>query len=368
MSTPNNHPRPGHILVMVGTKKGTFLFWSDADRQTWQYSHHHWGWQTHALSYDARYGSIYAATNRSDDKAVIQCSNDGGLTWKQLKQGLPLVAEKARPIREIWQVQPGHPDRPGEIWVGTREAGLYRSSDRGESWQAVSGLNNHATTGTWSSGGAGLILHTIAPDLSDANRLYIGISTGGTYRSDDGGESWHPVNHGVRADFLPDPYPKTGQCVHKLVIHPARPAVLFQQNHCGVYRSPDRGETWHDISAGLSSRFGFPMAIHPHDPHTIYVVPLISDQRRLFPDRQMAVWRSCDDGQHWEPLTTGLPSETWFIVLREGLATDACDPAGVYVGATNGQVFYSRDEGEHWDTLPAHLPPILSVSAAEVVG
>jgi photosystem II stability/assembly factor-like uncharacterized protein len=365
---PDQSPRPhlGDVLLMVGTKKGTFLYWSDSGRRTWRRSEHHLGWSTHAVSYDGRHGSIYAATNSDVFGALVQRSDDCGVTWQHYSQGLDFPADAAQRVRQIWQVLPGHPERPTEVWAGSREAGLFRSNDRGSTWQEVAALNHHATASTWMEGGGGLILHTILTDPREARRLYACISAGGAYRSDDGGVSWKPINRGVRADFLPDQYPESGQCVHKMTLHPDRPQVLFQQNHCGVYRSDDRGDSWVDISEGLPSRFGFPMAVHPHDPHTLYVVPLISDDQRVVPDGRMAVWRSRDAGQTWQRLTEGLPDNAWLSVLREGLAVDTCDPAGIYVGTSTGQLFYSRDEGAHWEILADYLPPVLSVTAAQV--
>lgn len=361
-------PQPGDVLVMVGTKKGSFLFWSDPAREVWQRAHHHLGWSAHAINYDLRHDSIYAATNSAVFGALVQRSDDGGVMWQHLNQGLDFPPEEERRVREVWQVQPGHPSRPDEVWVGARQAGLFRSADRGENWEEVSALNYHSTVESWMPGGGGLVLHTVVIDPEDPNRVYACVSAGGAYRSDDGGASWKPINRGVRADFLPDVYPETGQCVHKMALHPSRPHVLFQQNHCGVYRSDDRGETWVDISEGLPSRFGFPLVIHPHDAHTVYVVPLTSDDRRFVPDGGMAVWRSRDDGESWQRLTRGLPENAWLTVLRECLATDSCEPAGVYVGTATGQVFFSRDEGENWGILADHLPKVLSVSAAQVVG
>jgi len=151
---------------------------------------------------------------------------------------------------------------------------------------------------------------------------------GGAYRSEDGGISWRPINHEV-PKYLSDIHPGTEKCVHKMALHPARPAVLFQQHHCGVYRSDDRGDTWVDISEGLSSRFGFPLAMHPHDPDTVYVVPHVSDNRRVVPEGRMAVWRSRSGGASWEGLTQGLPNNAWLTCLRESLAVDSCDPASV---------------------------------------
>lgn len=364
----STRPRSGDILVMVGTRKGTFLFWSDPDRKSWQRAQHHLGWSTHALSYDPRHGSIYAATNSAVYGGLVQRSDDGGATWESFNQGLDFSADEERRVREVWQVEPGHVEHATEVWAGSGVAGLFRSTDRGSTWQPIEALNTHPTTNTWMPGGGGLILHTIVADPGDARRVYACVSAGGAYRSDDHGATWQPINKGVRADFHPDVYPETGQCVHKMVLHPARPKVLFQQNHCGIYRSDDRGDSWVDISEGLPSRFGFPIALHPHDPHTVYTVPLTSDEQRVTPEGQMAVWRSRDDGNSWEPLTNGLPNNAWLTILREGLTTDPCDSAGVYVGTTTGQVFWSRDEGEHWTTLADYLPPVLSVSAACVVG
>jgi hypothetical protein len=190
---------------------------------------------------------------------------------------------------------------------------------------------------------------------------------GGAYRSEDGGISWQTINHGV-PQYLLDIHPEPYQCVHKMALHPARPAVLFQQHHCGVYRSDDRGDTWVDISDGLPSRFGFPLALHPHDPNTVYVVPHISDNQRMMPEGRMAVWRSGSAGESWECLSQGLPDNAWVTCLRESLAVDSCDPAGVYVGTSTGQVFHSRDEGVHWELLAGYLPAVVSVNAARVVG
>ncbi|MBW7882290.1 MAG: exo-alpha-sialidase [Caldilineaceae bacterium] len=363
MNDQDSGPGKGDILVAVGTRKGLFCFWSDDTRRTWRRSHHHMGWSTHATSYDPAHHTIYAATNSPVFGGLVQRSQDGSRTWEHFNEGLDFGEGEERRVREIWQVQPGHAGRPGEVWAGTGVAGLFRSEDHGSKWQPVSQLNGRHEQDSWQPGGGGLILHTILPDPSDANRVYVAVSAGGAYRSEDRGATWKAINHGVRADFSPDPYPETGQCVHKMVIHPARPNVLFQQNHCGVYRSDDRGDNWVDISEGLPSRFGFPMVVHPHDPHTVYVTPLVGDDQRFVPDGQMAVWRTQDDGASWQRLTAGLPDNAWLTILRDAMATDPCDDAGVYVGTTTGEVFFSRDSGEHWEVLADMLPPVLSISA-----
>jgi photosystem II stability/assembly factor-like uncharacterized protein len=268
---------------------------------------------------------------------------------------------------QIWQVAPGHPERPGEVWAGTREAGLFRSRDGGETWVSVASLNDHPTHDAWLPGGGGLLLHTILIDPDNPNRLFACISMGGAFRSDDGGERWQPVNHGVPSNWA-EVSPGTQLCVHKMALHPAQTGRLYQQHHTGVYRSDDHGDNWVDISNGLSSRFGFSLAVHPRDPDTLYVVPHISEKQRVIPHGQMAVWRSRTGGENWEALRAGLPDNAWFTVLREALAVDACDPAGVYAGTHTGQLFHSRDEGSHWELLAGNFPSIICVNAACVTG
>lgn len=368
MSEHSAGPGPGDILVMAGTRKGAFLFWSDGARLVWRRSHHHMGWAVHAITYDARDGSILAATNSDVFGALVQRTRDGGATWQHFNQGLDFDGAGEERVRQVWQVEPGHASQPERLWAGTREAGLFRSDDGGATWAGVASLNERRERDGWMEGGGGLILHTIIQDPSDPQRIYAAISAGGAYRSDDGGATWRPINRNVRAGFLPDPYPETGQCVHKMALHPARPNVLFQQNHDGVYRSDDCGDSWVDISAGLPSRFGFPLVVHPHDPRTVYVVPLTADERRVTPDGQMALWRTKDDGATWQRLDRGLPANAWLTVLRDALAVDPADPAGIYVGTKGGQLFFSRNEGDDWETLADYLPPVLAVSAAHVVG
>ena len=183
------------------------------------------------------------------------------------------------------------------------------------------------------------------------------------------------MNKGVRADFIPDEVDlEFGQCPHKLLGHPQKDGLLYQQNHCGTYRSDDGGKVWIDITDGLPSRFGLALGLHPHDPNTLYVLPednAIADDEvggefRIVSGNKFRVFRSrngCGDG---EALTNGLPQKNAYLhSMREGMATDNLDPCGVYVGTTNGQIFYSRDEGDIWELLIDNLPPINSVEVAQ---
>jgi photosystem II stability/assembly factor-like uncharacterized protein len=361
-------PKAGDVVLMVGTRKGGFFFTSNPERKSWQRSSHHDGWMVHDNAYDPRDGSIYSATNGEVFGGVVQRTVDFGQTWKKENEGLDFDPSSENRVRKVWKITPGSTDHPGRVYAGSERAGLFLSDDYGRKWKEVTGLNQHPHSPDWQPGGGGLCMHTILIDPENSLRQYAAISTGGLYRSDDGGDTWNSKNSGVRADFMADTYPEFGQCPHHIVIPQSQPATLYQQNHCGVYRSDDYGDHWIDISDGLPSRFGFPMGVHAHDPDSLYVVPLIGDDRRVVPDSQMTVWRSQDRGLSWKALTRGLPESAYLTVLREGMAVDDCDPCGIYIGTQTGQIFYSRDEGENWEMLADFLPSVYSLSVARWEG
>jgi photosystem II stability/assembly factor-like uncharacterized protein len=267
-------------------------------------------------------------------------------------------------IPTVWNVTAAH----GAVFAGVEPAGLFRSDDRGGTWQHIEGLTNHPTRPEWQPGAGGLCLHSIVPHPSDRNRMWVGISAVGAFETTDGGRTWQTRNKGVRADFHPDKYPEFGQCVHKLVMASDGGEQLFQQNHCGVYRSSDGGKQWEEITEGLPSDFGFPMAAHPRDPKTVWTIPLNgAEQGRFVPDASVGVWRTNDAGGSWKRSGKGLPQENAYVtVLREAMAADSLDPAGVFFGTANGEVYGSADEGTSWRLLADNLPAVWSVEAVVV--
>lgn len=349
------------VLLLVGTKKGLFIVASDASRRDWEIKGpfcETWPIQ-HAVA-DPETGAIYAAGGNAWFGAAIWKSTDLGATWTHSSAGLG-YGEGEEPVTAAWSLAAA----PDGLYAGVEPAGLFKSTDGGETWTLVAGLRRHPSRQSWQPGGAGLILHAIVPHPGDGKKIWVGISSAGVFHTADGGETWEPRNRGTRADFNPeeDRYPEVGQCVHSLVLAPGSAERLYQQNHCGMYRSDDGGRQWASIEAGLPSSFGFPAAVHPRDPDTLYLLPLNGDvQGRFMPEARAAVWRTRDGGASWTDLRNGLPQkDAYFGVLRQALATDRLQPAGVYFGTGGGALFASADEGESWTCLARHLPAISSV-------
>lgn len=352
------------VMVLVGTKKGGFILDGDTGRRDWSTRGPlNEGWPIRHLSADQRNGTLYAGGGSEWYGPAVWRSEDLGATWTHSSEGLT-YGEDGPAIETVWNVT-GAGDT---LYAGVAPAGLFKSADGGRTWEHVKGLTDHPSHSTWQPGAGGLCLHSIVPHPSDPTKMWIAISAVGTFATEDGGLTWEPRNHGVRADFLPDPYPVTGQCVHKLVMAPGRPDRLYQENHCGTYRSDDAGRTWVSLEDGLPSTFGFPMITHPRDPETAYTIPLNGDSTgRYMPDGQAAVWKTTDAGATWSDLRVGLPQEGAFLtVLREALAVDPLTPHGIYFGTTSGELFASDDEGASWRTISEHLPSISSVETLVV--
>jgi hypothetical protein len=361
----------GDVILLVGTMKGAFILSSDGSRERWHIDGPHFpGEAVYAVAYDGRGGRrrTYAATRSFHWGSTIRASDDFGATWTgPERQAVRFPESSGLSLVQVWQIVPGPADEPDVLWAGVEPAALFESRDAGESWAQVDGLLAHPDRARWVPGGGGMCLHTIVPDPSTRDRMLVAISTAGVYRTDDGGATWRPRNAGVRAEFLPDKYPAFGQCVHKVVHHPARPERLFLQNHWGLYRSDDWGDSWADVANGVPSDFGFAMQMHPHDPDTVYIVPLQSDMFRCTPEAKMRVYRTRDAGASWQPLTDGLPQENAYeTVLRDALSADACGSAGVYFGTRSGKLYASRDDGDSWRCLADALPPITCVKAYTV--
>ena len=348
-------------VPLIGTPKGAFLLERDSDRRDWRRRGPLCeGWPIHDISVEPGTNALLAGAGSPWWGAAVWRSEDLGETWTHSSEGLTYGDEGPK-ITAVWNVTAAH----DAIYAGVEPAGLFRSTAKGRSWAPVEGLTAHPSRREWVPGAGGLILHTIVPHASDADRMWVGISAVGVFETRDGGTTWATRNHGVRADFHPEKYPEFGQCVHKLVLAAGGAETLYQQNHCGVYRSSDGGVGWDEITDGLPTQFGFAMAAHPRDPMTVWTIPLTEpEDGRMMPDASAAVWRTHDAGKTWIRAGDGLPQDSAHIgVLREAMAVDRLDPVGVYFGTSTGQVYASADEGRTWSRIADNLPPIWSVEA-----
>ncbi|HEY4003105.1 MAG TPA: exo-alpha-sialidase [Candidatus Xenobia bacterium] len=352
------------VTLLIGTHKGAFLARSDAGRSRWRLDGPFLkGLPVEYVVADGRDGgALYAAQSNPVYGPKVYRSQDGGQTWNEV--GAPRFHDGDRSVERIWVIQPAGADQPGRLYAGIDPANLFVSPDRGESWEEVTGLSQHPSRAQWVPGKGGMCLHTVLQDASQPQRMWVAISAAGVFYTEDGGSTWSVRSGGVRADFLPNKYPAVGQCVHKIAAHPQRPDVIFLQNHGGVYRTDDGGLSWRTIEAGLPAVFGFPVAVHPREPETVFLFPMVADVERYAPAGRPAVYRSRNGGSTWQALHNGLPDSAWFTVLRQAMATDTLDPAGIYFGTTTGQLYASPDGGDHWHLVSGTLPPINSVRAS----
>lgn len=359
------------VVLCVGTKKGLFV--AEAGKNRGRFSLRGpfgSGVSVYSTLIDPRGAPrMYASSCNAFFGMKVLYSTDLGNKFKETKSAPAFPKKDGRVLANIWSIEAGTAKK--ELWCGVEPASLFRSDDGGNSWELISSISNHKHAAHWQPGNGGLCLHTI---VRDGDRMHLGISTGGHYVSDDGGATFTASNDGVGVGFFPDPNPEFGQCVHKIARHADAPGRLYMQNHggwedrpgIGVLRSDDHGQTWHSISDGLPSDFGFPIVVHPHSADTVYVVPL-EPMTRTCPDGKPAVYRSENAGKSWRKLSRGFPRKnSYFTVLRDAMDVDELKSPAIYFGTTTGQLWMGRDGGEEWECLFDALPPINCVKVAVV--
>jgi hypothetical protein len=360
-------------ILLIGTRKGLMLARSRDDRRSWELDELRYGTlEVYSVGVDARTDPprLFAGIGSMHWGPLFSYSDDLGRTWTEPEAPpISFPADSGAAVARVWQIVAAPADQPGVVYAGVEPHALFRSEDGGTSFSLVEGLWNHPHRSRWTPGNGGACLHTVVPHPTDRDQLLVAMSAAGVYRTRDGGSTWEPANRGIPMAWAPEEqrYPEFGQCVHRVAMHPDRPERLFAQNHGGVFRSDDGGDAWQPIETGLPATFGFPIAVHPHRPDTVYVFPLDADSARTPPQRRCRVYRSDDAGASWQGLGRGLPDDDYYAaVLRDALCTDSGDPAGVYFGTRVGEVFASRDEGDSWTMVARHLPDVMSVRVAHV--
>jgi len=388
-----------NVRVLVGTRKGAFILTSDAKRDKWDVAGPLFGgWEVyHMKASPVDPNRIYASQSSSWFGQIIQRSDDGGKTWHQpgTPAGEPTTTPDGAPkgesnkfvydvspetgtpltthmwydgtqhpweFKRVWHLEPSLTDA-NTVYAGVEDAALFRSTDGGQSWQELAGLRKEQGH-RWQPGAGGMGLHTIILDPNNPQRIYIAISAAGAFRTDDGGKTWKAINHGLKSQYMPEPMPEVGFCVHRIAMHPSRPDTLFMQLHWDVMRTDDAGENWREVSGNLPTDFGFPIEVNAHEPNTVYVIPIKSDAEHYVPEGKLRVYRSRTGGDEWEALTKGLPQENCYVnVLRDATSTDKMKPCGIYFGTSGGQVYASPDGGDSWKAIVRDLPAVVSVEA-----
>jgi photosystem II stability/assembly factor-like uncharacterized protein len=361
------------VRVLVGTRKGAFILTSDEGREKWDVEGPLFGGLEifHLKGSPVDPNRIFASQASDWFGQVMHRSDDGGKTWETIGNEFQYIGDPGThqwydgsqhpwEFKRVWHLEPSLTD-PDTVYAGVEDAAMFKTTDAGATWTELPSLRDcdgHA----WMPGAGGMCLHTILQDPGNPNRLYIAISAAGAFRTDDGGQSWTPINKGLKSNFLPDEDATIGHCVHNLAMHPSQPDTVFMQKHWDVMRTDNAGELWHEVSGNLPSDFGFPISVHAHEPETIYVVPIKSDSEHVPPDGKLRVYRSKSGGNEWEALTNGLPQENCYVnVLRDAMAVDSLDSCGIYFGTTGGQVYASNDSGDSWTPIVRDLPSVMSV-------
>jgi hypothetical protein len=361
------------VRVLVGTRKGAFILTSDGTRREWRIDGPHFGgWEVmHMKGSPLNPDRIYASQWTDWHGQVVQRSDDGGKSWEPVGNeftyaGVPGTHQwydgTPHPwdFKRVWHFEPSPAD-PDTVFAGVEDAALFRSTDGGRGWSELAGLRTHTTGQTWAPGAGGLCLHTILIDPANPKRMYVAISAAGAFRTDDGGESWKVATRGLARTSSPIRRPRSATASTSWRCTPSRPDTVFMQKHWDVCRSDDAGDSWHEVSGNLPSDFGFPIAVHAHEPETIYVVPILSDSEHYPPEGKLRVYRSRTGGNEWEALTRGCRSTTATSTSSGTRCPSTLDECGIYFGTTGGQVYASPDSGDSWQAIAEHLPPVLSV-------
>lgn len=353
--------------LLSATSKGLVVFTNE--NEGWNITGVHFTGLPVSMAYvDERENTWWVGISHRHWGEKLHYSNDEGKTWKEA--GVPSYKnyyyrpEKPATLKKLWVMQHAGVDRPGCLWLGTEPGGLFFSNDHGKSWQLIECLWNHPSRlddHQWFGAGKDHpFIHSIVIDPGNSAILYVGVSCAGVFKTTDGGKTWQTKNKGLVATYLPNPNAEVGHDPHRLLLCASHPNVIWQQNHCGIFRTIDGGENWNDVSGKNGFPFyGFALAIDDHNPETAWVIPAQSDEARIPHNLTLCVCQTSDGGNNWITLKNGLPSFYSFdLVLRHAFTHHDNILA---FGTNNGNLFCSMDKGKSWHLLTQHLATIYSL-------
>jgi photosystem II stability/assembly factor-like uncharacterized protein len=367
------------VTLLVATRKGAFIQRSDAARRTWSITGPiQLGCEINHMLADPRDPRrLLMASKTGHLGPTVFRSSDGGKSWKEAGKppAFPRApeGEKGKSVDKVFWLTVGPDNQPGSWYAASSPPGMFRSTDHGDTWEPMPGFNDRLLPRIQDKIGdvpGGALVHSLRLDPRDARRMYVGISTGGSFESADGGVTWTPLNKGVAAYFLPEGVHEYGHDPHTMSVHPANPDRLYQQNHCGIYRIDRPSDVWQRIGRNMPKSVGdvgFPIVVHPHDADTAWVFPMDGTDvwPRTSPGGKPAAYVTRNAGKTWKRLADGLPSsDAWFTVKRQAMAADERAPVGLYFGTTSGEIWASRNEGTRWSCIARHLPEIYAVEVA----
>jgi photosystem II stability/assembly factor-like uncharacterized protein len=358
--------------ILLATRKG--LLTITKGRSGWKVAHEaHGGARLSYAMADSRSGYLFACFDHGHWGVKLKRSKDEGQSWDEIPapaypEGEVIKPGKPAVLLYLWCLVEGQAQRPGRLYAGTVPGALFQTDDHGDSWQIVRSLWDHPSRQEqWFGGGMNEPgIHSLLLDPRQPDEALVGISCAGVFAGNLGersADAWTVHNQGLVADFLPNPHAEIGHDVHFMAQCQSEPDVLWQQNHCGIFRSTDRGRTWLALSKkGETPHFGFVVAASETDPLTAWVVPAETDEVRAAVERKLCVCRTDDGGQSWKTFRQGLPQEQCYdFVFRHGLDNRGDQLA---MGTAGGSCYISDDRGESWQTVGNHLPPIYSVRFA----
>ncbi len=355
-------------FLLAGTSKGLVEF--HIEKNSHKISKVHFkGYQVSMLYADERTDTWWVGLSHRHWGEKLHFSNDRGNTWQVAAtpsfHGYDYRPGKPATLKKLWVMQHAGVDQPNCLWLGTEPGGLFYTEDNGKSFHLNEDLWNepsrHDENKWFGTGKDFPFIHSILVDPRNSDHVFVGISCAGVFETINGGKNWLPKNNGLVASYLPKASPEIGHDPHQMLQCQSYPNVIWQQNHCGIFRTTDGAQNWKNVSGANGwPSYGFALIIDHLNPEVAWVIPAESDESRIPIGLKLEVCKTTDGGKNWFSISNGLPAENAFdLVLRHGFMKHDNILA---FGTTNGNLYASFNEGNTWSILSQNLAPVNSLA------